>query len=58
MNDLIKTLNQLQQNINQTQVALQKVIDLLNEDAATESVPEVLPYVTTEDLRAKAYVHS
>ena len=54
MNDLIKTLNQLQQDINQTQVALQEVIDRLNEEA----VPEVLPYVTdtvTNDLRAFAY---
>ena len=54
MHDLIKTLNQLQQDINQTQVALQEVIDRLNEDA----VPEVLPYVTdtvTDDLRAFAY---
>ena len=54
MNDLIQTLNQLQQNINQTQVALQEVIDRLNEEA----VPEVLPYVTetvTNDLRAFAY---
>ena len=40
MHDLIQTLNQLQQDINQTQVALQEVIDRLNEDA----VPEVLPY--------------
>ena len=54
MNDLIKTLNQLQQNLNQTQAALQTVIDRLNEEA----VPEVLPYVTdtvTDDLRAFAY---
>lgn len=54
MNDLIQTLNQLQQNLNQTQVALQTVIDRLNEEA----VPEVLPYVTetvTNDLRAFAY---
>ena len=54
MNDLIQTLNQLQQDINQTQVALQEVIDRLNEEA----VPEVLPYVTdtvTNDLRAFAY---
>ena len=54
MNDLLKTLNQLQQNLNQTQVALQEVIDRLNEEA----VPEVLPYVTdtvTDDLRAFAY---
>ena len=54
MNDLLNTLNQLQQDINQTQVALQEVIDRLNEDA----VPEVLPYVTatvTNDLRAFAY---
>ena len=50
MNDLIKTLNQLQQNLNQTQAALQEVIDR-NEEA-------VLPYVTdtvTDDLRAFAY---
>ena len=54
MNDLIQTLNQLQQDINQTQAALQTVIDRLNEEA----VPEVLPYVTdtiTNDLRAFAY---
>lgn len=54
MNDLIQTLNQLQQDINQTQVALQEVIDRLNEEA----VPEVLPYVTetvTKDSRAFAY---
>ena len=54
MNDLLNTLNQLQQDINQTQVALQEVIDRLNEEA----VPEVLPYVTdtvTNDLRAFAY---
>lgn len=54
MNDLLKTLNKLQHNINQTQVALQEVIDRLNEEA----VPEVLPYVTetvTDDLRAFAY---
>jgi hypothetical protein len=54
MHDLIQTLNQLQHNINQTQVALQEAIDRLNEEA----VPEVLPYVTetvTNDLRAFAY---
>lgn len=54
MNDLIQTLNQLQQDINQTQAALQEVIDRLNEEA----VPEVLPYVTetvTRDSRAFAY---
>ena len=54
MNDLLETLNQLKQDIDQTQVALQEVIDLLNEEA----VPEVLPYVTdtvTNDLRAFAY---
>mgnify|MGYP000435047132 CR=1 FL=1 len=54
MNDLIQTLNQLQQNLNQTQVALQEVIDRLNEEA----VPEVLPYVTetvTNDSHAFAY---
>ena len=54
MNDLLKTLNQLQHNITQTQVALQEAIDRLNEEA----VPEVLPYVTetvTNDLRAFAY---
>ena len=54
MSDLLNTLNQLKQNINQTQVALQTVIDRLNEEA----VPEVLPYVTdtvTNDLRAFAY---
>lgn len=54
MNDLIQTLNKLQQNINQTQVALQEVIDRLNEEA----VPEVLPYVTetvTNDSHAFAY---
>ena len=59
MNDLLNTLNQLKQNINQTQVALQTVIDRLNEETAPESaVPEVLPYVTdtvTNDLRAFAY---
>ena len=51
MNDLIQTLNQLQQDINHTQAALQEVIDRLNEEA-------VLPYVTdtvTDDLRAFAY---
>lgn len=54
MSDLLNTLNQLKQNIDQTQVALQEVIDRLNEEA----VPEVLPYVTdtvTNDLRAFAY---
>ena len=59
MSDLLNTLNQLKQNINQTQVALQEVIDRLNEETAPESaVPEVLPYVTdtvTNDLRAFAY---
>ena len=31
MNDLLKTLNQLQHNITQTQVALQEAIDRLNQ---------------------------